>query len=93
MRNVIEEVEKLLDKYAIEREEESYREYRYEGDKELNLEEELDNLLVQFPEIISDFSFIRVGGFDSPGYTIECAILIIVIEGKITSYSINFESY
>lgn len=89
-----EKIEKILNKF--EREEESYVPNIYEEDlktKETikyNLEEEMVKIFKNFG--ITQYDFCYIGGFDSPGYSVDCmCIAYIDLEGKLQTIPINYE--
>lgn len=92
-----EKIEELLNKFR--KREDSYESDIYEIDsktrkiiREYNLEEEIKKV---FEEIgITQYDFCSVGGFDSPGYSIDCiCIAYIDLEGRLQTIPINYELY
>lgn len=92
-----EKIEKILNKFR--REEDSYESDIYEVDlktretiRAYNLEEEIEKV---FKEIgITQYNFCSVGGFDSPGYSLDCmCIAYIDLEGRLQTIPINYELY
>lgn len=73
--------------------------YEYEMDlennkirKEYNLEEEIEKVFKKIG--ITQYNFCYIGGFDSPGYSVNCmCIAYINLEGKLQTIPINYELY
>lgn len=84
---IIRKIENVLEKYKIE--EAIYFREMYE----VTLEDELYTIYNEYKNFISDFNLFYVGGFDSPGYEIECYALALIVEGKLYTYAINYETY
>lgn len=88
---MIEKIENFLSKWRIE--EDKYQHYIYNEEENIEYEfdTELDALLKDEKDI--QYNLVYVGGFESPGYEIDCYCLAIVVEGKLYTYSINFENF
>lgn len=88
---MIKKIENFLNKWRIE--EDKYQRYIYNQEKgiEYEFDTELYNLLKNEKNI--QYELVYVGGFESPGYEIDCCCLAIVVEGKLYTYSINFENF
>ena len=97
-----EKIENFLNEWKVEGREDSYMRFKiveqYDletGDfenVELEFETELEDLLARIDGV--KYNYICVGGFESPGYEIDCCCLTIVDENdNLFSFPINFESF
>lgn len=86
-----EKIENFLNKWRII--EDKYQRYIYNQEKgiEYEFDTEIYNLFKNEKNI--QYELVFVGGFESPGYVIECYCLAVVIEGKLYTYPINFENF
>ena len=94
MMNAEKEIEKVLDFFR--RKEDGYREDSYcefldkEDREEYTFEEEMEKVFKKLG--ITQYNFCRVGGFESPGYDLNCVyIAYIDLDGKLKVISVNFE--
>ena len=88
---MIKKIENFLSKWRIE--ENKYQRYIYNQEKgiEYEFDTELYNFLKNEKNI--QYELVYIGSFESPGYDIEYYCLAIVVEGKLYTYSINFENF
>lgn len=88
-----EKIEKILNKFR--REDDSYESNIYEVDlktREYNLEEEIEKVFKE--NGITQYDFCMIGGFDSPGYSLNCmCIAYIDLKGRLQTIPINYEMY
>lgn len=86
----LNEWKRIDDKYSLE---DSYLRWKYieKDNRELEFEEELDNLFGK--NEFYQYELTYVGGFDSPGYDLNCYCLSLIENGKLYTFPIKFESY
>ena len=88
------EIENILDKFRVENEENIYNRSLCVNKApytECYLEDEITKVFEKIG--IKQFNFCYVGGFDSPGYSIDCICLSYIdLEGELQIIPINYES-
>ena len=89
MKNIYEKLEEMLERFR--KDEDNYSRYRFGGaDGEIEFDEELDKVMKEIG--ITQWDFTGCGGFNSPGYDIDCYCLAYVdLEGRLQTIPVAFE--
>lgn len=97
MMSTFERLDVLMDRFARRDRNHSYR-YSIEEDHdgeyyELELFEAIGRILDPAEDVTS-WTYTYIGGFDSPGYDLDCYCLIVLDENnEIHTYPINIECF
>lgn len=89
MKEIYEELEKMLDKFR--KEDDIYNRYITDGaDGELEFDTEIDKVMKEIG--ITQWDFTNCGGFNSPGYDIDCYCLAYIdMDNRLQTIPVAFE--
>lgn len=99
MKQIYEILDKVLDRFAEDKDNDTYHRTLYipsqedpECDDEVDFFEEIKKAMDEIG--ITQWDYINCGGFDSPGYDISCyCISYIDLEGRLQQIPVAFECY